>query len=315
MVFSSDDCSASSLSDDHLLVATVSGTNRIVCAYTISDCIYSTVNGSLLIATGADASDCPLSLLNGSDSSAPGSAPSATPFPLAYARFVYFQTLIQNSRFVLRIQINIDDSKIVWADTNLNQIPMHYSLKPGTLAAIAVTISTFLIVGAAAVIWYKRRHNRSRMRTPQPRAGSRLNHGSITPFALPIFNASSYTGNGRRQMITEKRNISASRPFAQRVLQGELDAAREKVVELEEQETRLAGSASESDVRQRQHSENVREAFESATQDNLAAQLQAARQEINLLVGRIDEMNADHEDGQAFGWGRSRRNGPPPEYV
>ncbi|KAK7040005.1 hypothetical protein R3P38DRAFT_3181833 [Favolaschia claudopus] len=191
---------------------------------------------------------------------------------------------------------------------------MHGSLKPGTLAAIVVTILTVLIVGAAVFIWYKRRHNRSFMRTPQSGAESSLDSGSIVPFALPITNTSSHTGNTRCQTITDKRNISLSRPLAQRVLQNELDAGREKVVELEEQEMRLGGPASESAAMQRRHSDTVREVPDSSPQDDLAAQLQAVREEMNLIVRRIDELNADNEEVQAFGWGRAGQSEPPPDY-
>ncbi|KAK7040022.1 hypothetical protein R3P38DRAFT_2770144 [Favolaschia claudopus] len=164
-------------------------------------------------------------------------------------------------------------------------IPVHRSLKPGILAAIAVTISTFLIVGAAAFIWY--------------------NGVTIVP---------SRERPNQERTITDKRNISVSRPLAHRVLQNDLDAAREKVAELEEQEMRLAGPVSELGAMQRRVSDTVGEAPEPAPQGDLAVQLQAAREEINLLVRRIDEMNAVNEEVQAFGWGRGRENEPPPDY-
>ncbi|KAK7013326.1 hypothetical protein R3P38DRAFT_2788889 [Favolaschia claudopus] len=111
-------------------------------------------------------------------------------------------------------------------------------LKPSIVAAIAVTISTLLIVGAAVFFWYKRRHSHSIIRTPRPGAESTASPRSIFPFALPISNASSHNrlNGGRRPTMTDRRNVSVSRPLAQRVHQNELDVVREKVVELERQE-------------------------------------------------------------------------------
>ncbi|KAK7013324.1 hypothetical protein R3P38DRAFT_3581177 [Favolaschia claudopus] len=193
--------------------------------------------------------------------------------------------------------------------------PVDGSLKPSIVAGIVVTILIFLVVSAIKFIWHRRRH--SFMRAPQPRAGaeSRLDPRSIFPFALPTPTTSSWNRDAARQTITDKHNVSVSRPLAQRVLQNELDAVRDKVVELEEQEMRLAGPVSESVARQRWRSDSIREVpEEAASQGDLAVQLQAAREEITLLVRRIDELNADNAEVLAFGWGRSRENEPPPDY-
>ncbi|KAK7040007.1 hypothetical protein R3P38DRAFT_3469606 [Favolaschia claudopus] len=198
----------------------------------------------------------------------------------------------------------------------LKPVPMHHSLKPNILAAITVAaVLTILIGGAAAFIWYKRRHSFTRRR--HPGIDSRLHSRSIYPFALPSppANTSSLNRNGRHQTIIDQNNIDIGYPFSQRVLQSKLDAAREKMAELEEEHEMqlLTRPVSESDAIQRRLSDTMRDIPDSAPQGDLAIQLQAAREEINLLVRRIDEMNTNIEEIQAFGWGRAGENEPPPE--
>ncbi|KAK6983797.1 hypothetical protein R3P38DRAFT_410125 [Favolaschia claudopus] len=310
MVFTTYDCPAFSADNEPLGAATVDNRNRITCSYPQFDCRYSPVDGSIVESESHSIIPaCRHSLVNTMDSSAPPSASStststsqkssvnqpSTPSPKPISSSTTSGTTQQH----VHSPTFIPDAK---------GAPTH--LKPSIIAAIVVIILIFLVVSAVTFIWYRRRH--SLMRAPQPGAESRLNSRTIFPFVLPTPTTSFRNRDGPRQRITDKRNINVSRPLAQRVLQNELDAAREKVAELEEQEARLLGGpVSESAAIQRQRSDNEREAPESTPQDDLAVQLQAAREEINLLARRI----ADNEEIQAFGWGRAGENEPPPEYV
>ncbi|KAK7040021.1 hypothetical protein R3P38DRAFT_3350043 [Favolaschia claudopus] len=170
-------------------------------------------------------------------------------------------------------------------------------LKPSTLAAIAIgAILTFFIIVSLTFIWlYKRRHSVMRTLGAQWRFHPR---SALLPFALP-----SHT-HRQTPSITDKRNIIMSRPLAQRVLQNELDAAREKVVELEGQEIQtrsiLTGpmiSISESAVisQQRPLSDTVVPRTTQARESTMHLAQSGRR-------GRAEES----EDADA--------DGPPPEY-
>ncbi|KAK7060004.1 hypothetical protein R3P38DRAFT_3524200 [Favolaschia claudopus] len=157
------------------------------------------------------------------------------------------------------------------------------------------------ILGVGTLSWYFRRVRRQRL-------GRRHSDLEIDPVALTIspFTTVRNQNQGQADALGLDTSSVVSSTLARSVLQMELQAATDKVAELENQERRSEGRAHSTrgrlwrlaSARWRSHSD-------------LEAQLQAAREEISMLVTRINALEASSD----FAWGGGGIEEPPPEYA
>ncbi|KAJ6450413.1 hypothetical protein C8R45DRAFT_1224135 [Mycena sanguinolenta] len=123
----------------------------------------------------------------------------------------------------------------------------------------------------------------------------------ISPF-IPLAARSFGTINATRA-DSDVRSISASTIARQR-LETQLRAATEKIVELQELAVESTTVTSGADAGR--GNELVREGRTSPP-PNLEAELRAAREQINMLIARMNAMDA--------AWGMGMGGEPPPEYA
>ncbi|KAK7047041.1 hypothetical protein R3P38DRAFT_96613 [Favolaschia claudopus] len=173
------------------------------------------------------------------------------------------------------------------------------ALSSGTITGISVA-AVIAILGVGTVFWYFRRVRRQRLM----RRHRDLEIGpvalTISPFTL--LNQNHWQPDALR---LETSSVVGS-TLARSVLQTELQAATDKVAELEDQERRSEGRA-QSTRRRLWRLTSAR----WRSQSDLEAQLQAAREEISMLVTRINALEANSD----FVWGGGGIEEPPPDYA
>ncbi|KAJ7844884.1 hypothetical protein B0H14DRAFT_2775713 [Mycena olivaceomarginata] len=177
------------------------------------------------------------------------------------------------------------------------------------IAVIAVALSIFLFCFAAILVWHIRRRRRQRQAAKSSEMRIDRATTTISPFTL-ITEAS--TPRSRSATLSEEsdvRSISASTIARQR-LETQLHAATEKVADLEGRERFDGGDSSGgSGMRRMLRLMSARSA--STRLPEVEAQLQAAREQIDMLVTRINAL----EENSDAGWRRVIGDEPPPEYV
>ncbi|KAK7050199.1 hypothetical protein R3P38DRAFT_3605928 [Favolaschia claudopus] len=174
------------------------------------------------------------------------------------------------------------------------------NLRSATIAGVSLA-AVLVIVGIGALFWYIRRMHRRR-NTLRRESGLNLLARTISPFTLlNQFNT--------RQSDPDTHSIGGS-TIAREVLRTELQTATEKVAELEDQERRSETGASPS-TRQRLWRLVSASARAGNPPSDLEAQLQAAREEISMLVTRMNAL----ESSSDFAWGGGGIEEPPPDYA
>jgi hypothetical protein len=129
---------------------------------------------------------------------------------------------------------------------------------------------------------------------------------TISPFTL-ITEAS--TPRSRSATLSEESDVRSISPstIARQRLETQLHAATEKVADLEGRERFDGGDGSaDSSMRRLMSARSA-----STRLPEVEAQLQAAREQIDMLVTRINAL----EENSDAGWGRVIGDEPPPEYV
>ncbi|KAF8140999.1 hypothetical protein K438DRAFT_1878956 [Mycena galopus ATCC 62051] len=176
----------------------------------------------------------------------------------------------------------------------------------GTLAAIAVAVTMFLLCLAATVLW-QIRHRRRQKHTAKHRDMENTRaFTTISPFTLIPQATSAEPGSENATLgeDSDARSISASTIPRQR-LEMQLRAATEKMGDLEDQ-ARGDGTTGGSGIREIWRRVSGRSA-ETRSSPDVEAQLRA---EIDLLHARINAMEANSDAA----WGRIVGDEPPPEY-
>ncbi|KAK7047037.1 hypothetical protein R3P38DRAFT_2689910, partial [Favolaschia claudopus] len=178
------------------------------------------------------------------------------------------------------------------------------SREPNGVSSAAIggisVAAVIAILGVCTLSWYFRRARRQRLMR-------RRRDLEIDPMALTIspFTTVRNQNHGQANASGLETSSVVGSTLARSVLQTELQAATDKVAELEDQERRSEGRAQSTrgrlwrlaSARWRSHSD-------------LEAQLQAAREEIGMLVTRINALEASSD----FAWGGGGIEEPPPDY-
>ncbi|KAF8161895.1 hypothetical protein K438DRAFT_1859213 [Mycena galopus ATCC 62051] len=178
---------------------------------------------------------------------------------------------------------------------------------PGTLAAIAMAVTIFLLCLAATVLWQIRRRRRQKRTAKRRDMENTRAFTTISPFTL-IPQATSCEPASENATLGEDsdvRSISAS-TIARHRLEMQLREATEKMGDLEAQ-ARGDGTTGGSGIREIWRRVSARSADTRSSPD-VEAQL---RTEIDLLHARINAMEANSDAA----WGRIVGDEPPPEYV
>ncbi|KAJ7861457.1 hypothetical protein B0H14DRAFT_2742317 [Mycena olivaceomarginata] len=162
----------------------------------------------------------------------------------------------------------------------------------GGIAAIAVVLSILLFCLAAILVWHIRRRRRQRQAAKSSEMRIDRAATTISPFTL-ITEASTPP--------QQERNAERRR------LETQLHAATEKIADIEGRERFDGGDGSaDSGMRRLMSARSA-----STRLPEVEAQLQAAREQIDMLVTRINAL----EENSDAGWGRVIGDEPPPEYV
>ncbi|KAK7060007.1 hypothetical protein R3P38DRAFT_976810 [Favolaschia claudopus] len=132
----------------------------------------------------------------------------------------------------------------------------------------------------------------------------------IDPVALTISPFTLNQNHGQPDALRLETSSVVGSTLAQSVLQTELQAATEKVAELEDQERRSETGAPQS-TRQRLWRLVSARAMARNQPSDLEAQLQVAREEISMLVTRINALEASSD----LVWGGGGIEEPPPDYA
>ncbi|KAF8140984.1 hypothetical protein K438DRAFT_1878937 [Mycena galopus ATCC 62051] len=173
---------------------------------------------------------------------------------------------------------------------------------PGTLAAIAIAVTIFLLCLAGTVLWQIRRRRRQKRTAKRRDMENTRAFTTISPFTL-ISQATSPEPGSENATVGEDsdmHSISASTIARQR-LEMQLRAATEKMGDLEVQ-ARGDGTTGGSGIREIWRRVSARSA-ETRSSPDVEAQLRA---EIDLLHARINAMEANSDSA----WDE-----PPPEYI
>ncbi|KAK7050183.1 hypothetical protein R3P38DRAFT_3605917 [Favolaschia claudopus] len=171
----------------------------------------------------------------------------------------------------------------------------------GVLASILVIC--VLVCAGVTIFWYIRRLQRRRS-SRHRESGLDLLARTISPFTLL-----NQANEGRSNPDT--RSIDGSM-HAREVLRTELQAVTEKVAELEDQETRRHSETGAShSTRQRLWRLVSARGRARSPPSDLEAQLQAAREEISILVMRMNALEASSDSPREGG----RIEESPPDYA
>ncbi|KAK7047050.1 hypothetical protein R3P38DRAFT_3423832 [Favolaschia claudopus] len=172
-----------------------------------------------------------------------------------------------------------------------------HGLKSATIAGI--TIAAGIVIGFGGLVWYFRRVKRRR-NSGRREPGRHPRAHTISPFTLLTNNRS----NQQRNAL-DTHSIGGS-TLARRVLQTELQAATEKFSELQEQERRSEARPHFTGRRLWRLASATRRSH-----SDLELELRAAREEISMLVARMNVLEANSE----FAGENTRIEGPPPDYM
>ncbi|KAK7060014.1 hypothetical protein R3P38DRAFT_977163 [Favolaschia claudopus] len=168
-----------------------------------------------------------------------------------------------------------------------------------SVTTAGIAIAAGIVIGFGGLVWYIRRVKRRR-NSGRRESGRHPRAHTISPFTLLTSNQSNQQ---RSDLATHSIGGST---LARRVLQTELQAATEKFAELQEQERRSEA---------RPHFTGRRlwrlASARWGSQSDLELDLRAAREEISMLVARMNVLEANSE----FAGENARIEGPPPDYM
>ncbi|KAJ6496276.1 hypothetical protein C8R45DRAFT_985439 [Mycena sanguinolenta] len=197
-------------------------------------------------------------------------------------------------------------TRSVLLPTVLSIPPPKYSVAPtaekqqlssGAIAGIAVIV--FLVGITLVHIRQRRLHRRAKLFHAKLNGGLTI----ISPFML-LEEARNFGTARATRAQSDARSISASTIARQR-LETELRAATEKMAELEELAQSSTTTISEPDASG--GNESVGSGSAASPPPDLEAELRAAREQINVLIARMNALDA--------AWGMGMGGEPPPEYA
>ncbi|KAJ6564036.1 hypothetical protein B0H19DRAFT_1067636 [Mycena capillaripes] len=169
------------------------------------------------------------------------------------------------------------------------------------IGAIVFTVMVVMFLIFSGTIFFLRRRRLRRRATERDATQTRSQTGTISPFTLITQIDGPSEGSTGTTADSDARSLSES-TMARHQLEMELLAVQEKMVDLEDEErhSTIGGAHRMS-----------RPPSMPATSGNVDAQLQIAREQIDMLILRINALEANTDP--AWGLGISRE--PPPEYV
>ncbi|KAF7341471.1 hypothetical protein MVEN_01884400 [Mycena venus] len=132
---------------------------------------------------------------------------------------------------------------------------------------------------------------------------------TVSPFTLITQIDSPSRGNATQDTDSDVRSISAS-TITRQQLETQLLAVTEKMVVLQDQERLSLRSATNSSGIRRVSQPVVQQTASTGPPTDLKAQLQSAREQINMMVERINVLEANSNSA----WSRVVGDEPPPEY-
>ncbi|KAJ6496269.1 hypothetical protein C8R45DRAFT_985435 [Mycena sanguinolenta] len=173
-------------------------------------------------------------------------------------------------------------------DSSVFQNILWSSLPSGAIAGIAVIVIVFVVcvITLLWLIWQRRLHHRVKLSDAE--VNGELT--TIPPFMPPE--------------ESDARSTSAS-TIARQSLETQLRAAAEKMAELEELTAGSTTTISEPDASG--GNESVGSGSAASPPPDLEAELRAAREQINVLIARMNALDA--------AWGMGMGVEPPPEYA